>query len=139
MNSEIPKWIKEVADDKGLHVKLLPLDQSICIQNSLKAKFVCGEPRAWWMSLSHEARTIQTYNPANLANHLPSAVERCWFLAETEEETIPVYEIVTSDLSALISDCPFFEYYLAPFDEQWLVMESDHNLLYVVEMNPRAQ
>jgi hypothetical protein len=53
-------------------------------------------------------------------------------IAETGcTDGLPVYSVQAHSVSALLDECPYFEYYIVAEDFSWLVTESDHNVLFV--------
>jgi len=111
---------------------IIQLDEeaSAKIVSQVRKVFVRGHPRAWWLSLKYPAKTKE-YAEGNahlhLREHIPFSDKNCWFIPETEQQSLPVFDIGTEYLSALLSEVSFFEYYLVGKSLNWLVIETDHN------------
>ena len=139
--SEIEKEIDRVI--QALHLPLgniAKCDSATAeyVITEARERFVDGNPRSWWLSLRHAAdvfvypdNTIHTH----LTEHIPVDQESCWFVPETEEETPPVYDLPKEYLRTILDECPFFEYYIIGKELDWLVIENDHNQLFVVRAN----
>ena len=136
--SEIEAEIDDAVRAAGIEAgrwRKLPLEQAREICLAVRSRFVDGDPRAWWLTLkrpfeSHSLpqgdgfRVIQTY--------VPVADERCLLIPDTDEADFPVYEVAVSDVSQVLSECQYFEYYLVGERLDWLVTETEHNAVIVV-------
>lgn len=58
---------------------------------------------------------------------MPGTIEKVWFIPETEEECMPVYELSPSEIQMLRENCPPFEYYVIPKTMKWIMIENDHD------------
>jgi hypothetical protein len=106
-------------------------DRAAEIEALAKRRFVKGNPRAWWMSLSGSCEHFNS-KEHRLADIVPTGATKCWLIAETGSSSgLPVYSIAPSDVPSVLDECPYFEYYLVAEDFSWLVAESDHNVLFV--------
>jgi hypothetical protein len=109
-----------------------PHDEAQRIIATAKEIFIEGSPSTWWLSLK---RPFQVFEFAegdgykHLGNLLPPAEQRCWLIAETDEDALPVFDLQISYLSPILAECGFFEYYLVGKKLDWLVIENDHNQL----------
>ena len=79
------------------------------------------------------AGPVESYDSKSyrLREILPSAEECYWFIPESEEEDLLVFDLTCDEIEKLIAACPFFEYYVVNKQNQWFVAESDHNQFQV--------
>ena len=130
MNSELTEHIEQAI--KGLAINAHQIDRQSAaeVSDQVMRRFVVGTPRAWWMSLAvpTETRSSSDYR---LLDVLPEQQGRCWFILETEEKHLPVFDIDVKDVAAVLGECPFFEYYVVGRNYDWLVAESDHNMFFI--------
>jgi len=132
--TEIEEWIEEAIDEidpSGSRVKKASSEMSRDVLKRAKDKFVEGEPRSWWQSLKLKPQAYDS-STVSLQRVFPTPDEKCWFIPETGEIDLPVYEIETAVVSKLLDECPLFEYYLVGRNIDWLVAESDHDEFLVV-------
>jgi len=108
------------------------------VQEAMR-RFVKGDPRTWWLSLSRRAEYYD-YPDCDahkyLTDHIPTGQTKCWLIPETEEPSLPVFEVDTALLTGILDRCQFFEYYLVGLCFDWLVIETDHNQIIVVGDEP---
>lgn len=95
--------------------------------------FVDDHPRVWWLALKRPF--VKFSYPRgdghnHLEKHLPG-VDKCWFIAETDADKLPVFEVRIDCLKAILDRCPFFEYYLVGIDFGWILIENDHNEIII--------
>jgi hypothetical protein len=133
MTHEIESWIEEAARSAGLLVERQPQAIAADIERRARSQFVVGNPRVWWMSLSRKCEQFDSTHHA-LSDVLPDKAGRCWLIAETGSESLPVYSLELPHLLALLGKCPYFEYYVLGSDLRWFVAESDHNLYFVCQV-----
>lgn len=96
---------------------------------------MAGDPRAWWLSLALPAKQFPSDGAARLGDLLPRTSDRCWLIPETDGDRLPVFGVATNEVERVVAQCPFFEYYVLGLDLSWLVIESDHNVLFVCEVD----
>jgi hypothetical protein len=140
--NEIEAEIDSAVDSLGIGAerwRKLSLDQSREICQTAKSRFVIGNPRAWWLGLREPAQS-HSYPKGDGCQfvhlYVPAEDERCWFIPETEEKDLPVYDVCVSELRRVLGECRFFEYYLLSNRYQWLIVENDHNEVLVVRPSP---
>ncbi len=134
MNSEPLEWINAALKLIGSNsTPLAPNDASIIVAKA-KTAFVQGNPRAWWMSLKGHVK-IYDSQKEKLENVLPSSHDRYWFIPETDENILPIFELSLSEIKDVISQCPFFEYNILDKKLRWIVAESDHNQFHLVSLD----
>ena len=127
----------------------LPIDVFVRLEVELeqqvldkaKATFVENEPRSWWLSLKVPFISFDYSDGSGLDNilkHIPPGDQRCWFIPETEQKTLPVYDADVRFIGSILRQCQVFEYYLVGKDFSWLIVENDHNqiLLCLVPLGP---
>lgn len=131
MDQEIEEWLELAANSTGLPIEHLPTDRAAEIERRARQRFVVDNPRAWWMSLSGSCEHFNV-KEHKLEDILPPGTAKCWLIAETGSSSgLPVYSLDAHDVSALLNECPYFEYYIVAEDFSWLVAESDHNVFFV--------
>jgi len=64
---------------------------------------------------------------------LPTRDNRYWFIPETEENELKVFDLTFSEIDRLLQECPFFEFYIVDKEYRWLIAESDHNQFHVLD------
>lgn len=119
-------------------------EEARSVQQRAMDVFVHGNPRSWWLALKHPFRSFP-YHDADgfqfLDRHIPRGNDRCWFIAENEEDLRPVYDAQVGSIKEILRECPFFEYYLVGKNFDWLIIENDHNEVIVVDRSsePRSE
>jgi hypothetical protein len=109
-----------------------PCDEELAevVVSLAKERFVEGNPRSWWHALKHRG-TVFAYPKRDgclhLLEHIPPEERRCWFIPETEEENLPVFDVQTAALAPVLSRCFCFEYYLVGKNFDWLVIETAYH------------
>ena len=119
----------EAAAESGTTVKRLSDKDARSVEDTARAKYVRGNPRVWWLGL--EGCESYDSNSVELSTVIPDKTGACWFLPETDEPSLPVYEVDASSLPQLIKECPYFEFNIVAKDFSWLVAESDHNVYFL--------
>ena len=99
------------------------------ILQTIKDKFVKGDPRAWWTSLNyppqiHEFEGNTGY--LHLEELMSSSDEDVWFIADEDNEFMHLYEMPLKKAKDVIGACRYFEYYVVAKDLSWLMAENDH-------------
>jgi hypothetical protein len=133
--SEVEAWIEEAAVGLGLKVERLEKRAATDVVDSLRERYVRGNPRAWWLDL---AVPFTKYDSSNLSlsSVLPSIEGTAFLIPEIDGEELPVYKVSAAALERLMAECPYFEYYVAGAMLEWLVIESDHNVFFVCVDKP---
>lgn len=95
--------------------------------------FVEGNPRSWWLSLRgrREYFPYETVGFDHLREHVPLSEGKFWFVPETEEMDMPVYECDIDGLVRVLARCFLFEYYVLGKAMNWLIINTDHGQLIV--------
>lgn len=127
---EIEMWIKQAACKQNINLRRLSDDDARLVEEAARRRYVKGNPRAWWLSLNSVCETYDS-RAVEPSTVFPDRSGSCWFLPETDEAHLPVYEVDVTQIQRLLSDCPFFEYNIVSRDFSWLVAESDHNVYFV--------
>ncbi|HYI02785.1 hypothetical protein [Hyalangium sp.] len=137
IEEEIDSAMAALGVNPGGWLKLPPAQaREVC--HAAQDRFVVGNPRSWWLALKQPAdrHEFPKGDGCNAVHTLvPPSNERCWFIPETEEAELPVYDILVADLPGVLGSCQFFEYYLVGKNLDWLVVENDHNEVLVVNAN----
>ena len=102
-----------------------------------KAVFVKGNPKVWWLSLNQPGRSVDTDSSLGfdfLRSNWPPEDSVCYFIPENETDVPRVFEAtLDSVIKTLGNTAGFFEYYLVSRSFRWLMAETDHNELIIVE------
>jgi hypothetical protein len=140
--NEIEAEIDSAVDSLGIGIekwRKLPLKESREVCQTAMSQFVIDNPRAWWLALKEP---VQSYPYPKGDGHqfvhlyIPAEDERCWFIPETEEDELPVYDVYIPEVRRVLSECSYFEYYLVDKRFEWLIIESDHNEVIVAKASP---
>jgi hypothetical protein len=134
--NEIEEEVMRAAANLGLsetQFRQCSASDAADVVTKAKDRFVEGNPRTWWLSLKRPCKMYPYESGGHelLLSHVPNGERRCWFIPETEETTLPVFECDVGVLSPLLADCFFFEYYVLSSRFDWLIVDTDHNELLV--------
>ena len=124
--TEIELWIADAGKELNHDFVKLSQEESTNIVSRAKEKFVLDDPRSWWMSLRLPYKRYSVLEKA-INDLMPGTIEKVWFIPETEEECMPVYELSPSEIQMLRENCPPFEYYVIPKTMKWIMIENDHD------------
>jgi len=103
------------------------------IVDKAKAKYVVGNPRAWWLSLKEPYKSYEYDLFTNdLSEYIPNQETECYWIPESEEEHLSVYDTQISAVRQILEQTPFFEYYVLGKNLDWLLIENDHSELIVI-------
>src|SRR6266536_4390466 len=124
--SEIEEWIQEAASNLDRIFPRCSPEISAAVVRKAREAFVNDNPRVWWLDLK---RPFKSYSSENrrLVDVLPSPADRVWFIPETDEEALPVYDLSPDDVDLIRNNCPLFEYYVVDKLFRWLIIENDHD------------
>src|SRR4051812_29558140 len=106
----------------GDKFRQLPQNAADAIAGKARDRVVEGNPRSWWLSLKcpHQSISFQDGSAyAHLAEYIPAGERSCWFIPETETETLPVFEADITVLKDVLSQCSLFEYYVVGKGLSW--------------------
>ncbi len=108
--------------------------ESINIQKRAMDIYVHGNPRSWWMGLTKPHIAYDYDFPSDhIVELMPNKDQRVWWIPETEKESLCVYDIKPESISAIMEKTAQFEYYVLGKDFSWLIIETDHSELWLVE------
>lgn len=127
--SEAEVWFESAAIRLGVEVKRLESQAAAAVLDSIRARYIRGNPRVWWLGL---AVPYVEYDSSrrSLSSILPSIEGTVFFIPEIDDVDLPVYQVRATILEQLIADCPYLEYYVVGAMQEWLIIESDHNVFY---------
>jgi hypothetical protein len=129
---EIENWIRDAVEQQGISIRKLPREAAIQVQREVTARYVkTNSPCTWWWNFSRPVDENYDRNTVRLSDIIPTSNGLCWFIPDTEQEWLPVYELEVSQIEKLIDDCPGFEYYIVAKDFNWLLVETHHDQYYV--------
>lgn len=132
----------EVTDEIGRAVELLQLAGTVnrlpCaeaedVNCQVLARFVDGNHLRWWWEAFAESQSVvfdDGLGYQRICMLVPDASERCWFIVESQASSpYPVYEASPEEVSSILGECSFFEYYIVSKDLSWLVCENHHGVV----------
>lgn len=115
-------------------IRLCEKNEALNIFTKAKNIFVKDNPRVWWLSLNvpfesfyYEASDGFKY----LGKYISKKETSFWFIPETDEGNILVFETTLNALEEVIGETNFFEYNLVGKNFDWIVIENDHNEIIV--------
>jgi hypothetical protein len=91
-----------------------------------------SNPTLWW---EHLKPSTTTWATGKAFTHLPNLaadpLERCWLIAGLDDDDPQrvVVQCTPVDATAIIGECPAFEYALVDEDLTWIVIENHHDVL----------
>ena len=121
-----------------LDFKKLPIDQAKIIVDEARLRFVIGNPRSWWLSLSMPATTYNYSNSQcylHIKDHWAPPDDKCFFIPEIEHQSLAVFHTTIANVQLLLQNCSFFEYYILSQTLDFLLIENDHNEILVTQVN----
>jgi hypothetical protein len=127
---DVEVWIEKAAIKLGINIERLEKQAAYAIVNSVKTRYVRGNPRSWWLGLALPFTKYDS-SESSLSSVLPAIDGSVFFIPEIDTVDLPVYQLRAAILEPLLAECPYFEYYVAGGMLEWLVIESDHNVFYV--------
>lgn len=138
--TDIEKQITDAVLHRALdpkQIRRLPPEESARIVQTAQQNFVEGRPRAWWLSLKIPSNSIDYADAEgfrHIGEHWRSDNTSCWFIPETEEQDLAVYETNIQVLPSILEECSFFEYYILSKDFKFLLIENDHNQVITAQI-----
>lgn len=135
MSNEIADWIEEAFREHHRPLRRLAEPEATETIRQLMADFVRGNPRVWWLALRHGHTAYRSVDNSFEAI-APEVCDSVWFIPETDEFPLPVFDLALSDVDFIRANCPLFEYYVADKKGNWLVIESDHDEFLVSRRPP---
>lgn len=132
IEAEIENALSTIKPDSKTF-KRLDQKSSSRIVEMAKGKYVLGNPRSWWLGLRLPYDWYEYDFPSEyLVNHAPNNETDCYWIPETEAETLVVYEAKISIISEIMGLTPSFDYYVLGKKCDWLMIENDHSQLIVI-------
>jgi len=133
--------VESEVDDALLNLNLSDVEMVKCtpsesaeIQKKAMQLYVKGNPRSWWMGLTMPHLAYDYDFPSDhIAKHIPKTEGRVWWIPETEKEDLCVYDAKPEVISRVMAETAQFEYYVLGKDLSWLIIETDHGELWVIE------
>lgn len=132
--TEIETWTDDAISLLGLCATKLGPDAASQVRDALLQRFIAEKTTPWWWSALAVPATTYSSLEHSLSSVLPSTEGVGYLIPETEDDRPPVYELRLCDVQALIEECPFFEYYVAGPNLDWLLIESHHNEFFVANI-----
>jgi len=123
----LPEELLKAFEDQGISYK--EPTRKIEILSEIQAKFIIGNPRAWWISLS-TAPTVRTFHDNTGHLHLcklaPDHSGDIWFIIDEDNEEKLIFSAPLNKIPSVLENCRFFEYYIVDKDLKWIIAENDH-------------
>ena len=132
------EWIEEAFREHSKPLRRVPEPEASGIVRQLMAHFVDGNPRVWWLALRHGHTTYSSVDNSFEAI-APESDHTIWFIPETDEFPLPVFDLSPVDVDFIRANCPLFEYYVADKHGNWIVIENDHDEFIVSCQPPRKE
>ena len=111
-----------------------PKDQAEKIVKAAMNRYVEGNPRSWWLSLKKPHRSYDHDFPCDyIKDYVPNKESRCFWIPETEKMDLDVYECEINAIPKILRLTPPFEYYVIGKNLDWIIIETDHGLLWVID------
>ena len=114
------------------------------IFNAVQNHYVTGNPRVWWLSFKTAPKSYY-FEDNDGFHHIKDILIKnnitppkiVYFIADIDDEfeTNPVFKLNLDEVSNILEECQFFEYYICPLDLSWLICENDHNQILFIS-NP---
>lgn len=132
IKNEINEALKKL-NFKASECSQLDKEKAIKKQKLAMDKYVDGNPRSWWMSLKRPHESYEYSFPSDhITQHLKNPKHNVYWIPETEENRLPVYDMDPSIINKILELTPAFEYYVVTKDFTRLIIETDHGDLWVV-------
>ncbi len=134
--SDVSEWITNALNAAGGRVDLVELAEAdaAAVVKQARTAFVAGNPSAWWMALKRPATHVEVPSGpgfAYLRAAWPPGYARGFFIPEDDEAgAYRVFDASVDGVVTLLSESPFFEYYIVAKDFRWLLAEDHHNRLW---------
>jgi hypothetical protein len=129
--TEIERWINEAAVNLKVQLNRLPKETAVEFVKSVRARFVRGNPRVWWLDWALPCVQYDA-SKATLSELMPKNAGIVFLVPELDDGSeLPVYKVPASEVEGLLNECPFFEYYVVEQGQHWLVTETDHGMFFV--------
>ena len=128
------KELSEASNKVG-GVTFLPREKSEKILKTIADIYITDRSsRWWWSSLSKKSKRISYKRNDGLSalRDLINIEDQC-FLVVTDDEfpPWPIYFGRIDRILEILSECRYFEYFLAAENNEWVVFDTHHNELVV--------
>ena len=108
-------------------------EEASFIQKNAMELYVEGNPRSWWMGVKKPYQAYDYDFPSDyITLHMPENENKVWWIPETEEENLCVYDVKPDVISRIMELVAQFEYYVVGRNFNWLIIETDHGQLWVI-------
>lgn len=124
--SEIEDWIQEAAANLGRSFTRCAPGVAEKVVREVREVFVDGNPRVWWLSLKRPFKSVSSVD-ISILDVLPTKGDKVWFIPETDQNLLPVYDLRPEEVELIRRNCPLFEYYVTDKLYRWIVIETDHD------------
>lgn len=136
VDTEIEQEIEAAAKRIGIaepRFRRCGADEARVIQQQAMARFVRGEPRAWWLALALPFDVFPYADDGleTVKTLVPQGNDHVWFIPETEKPALAVYEGDVEAVLAVLGESFYFEYYLVGKSLDWFIADTDHNEVVV--------
>jgi hypothetical protein len=131
--STTASWVAEAVDTLSLAGRVRPVDEpqrSEVLRHVTDAFLERPDVLFWWSHLKVPSENWQTENGYK---HLPQLAadpeSDCWLVTGLEDDDKGVFQCTPALASAIIGECPGFEYALVDSGLKWMVIENHHDIL----------
>jgi hypothetical protein len=128
-------WVAAAVETLSLSVRVRRLDgaeRANVLRRVGDAFLERRDARFWWEHLKAPTASWATkHGYSRLAEIAPDPGRPCWLITglEDSEDDIGIFECTPAIASALIGECPGFEYALVDPALRWIVIENHHDVL----------
>ena len=125
--------IEESLDTLSIPIRIAP-DSSVIIEQ-IESRFGCTNLRAWWEGFSSKAKQSISCSDGNgflllheiIQKNVSNPFDENEYLFFIAESITPVFLLSLNEITMLIGEMYYFEYYITPSSLDWIVCENDHN------------
>jgi len=109
-------------------------DEASSIQKKVMELYIEGNPISWWMGLKKPYHAYDYDFPSDyIIMHMLKNESKVWWIPETEKENLCVYDVTPNVICKIMEQVAQFEYYIVGHNLNWLIIETDHGQLWVVD------
>ena len=131
--SPTASWVAAAIGALSLGERVRPVDEpgrSDVLRRVAGAFLERPDVLFWWSHLKVPAEKWQTRDGyRHLPQLAPDSRSDCWLITGLEDAEKPVFECTPASASAVLAECPAFEYALVDRALKWMVIENHHEVL----------
>jgi hypothetical protein len=134
--STTASWVAEAIDSLSLGERVRSVDepeQSDVLRRVTDAFLKRPDVLFWWSHLKEPSESWPTeHGYKHLPQLAPDPEGDCWLVTGLEDNDKGVFQCTPALASAIIGECPGFEYALVDRALRWMVIENHHDVLIAV-------